>query len=99
MDPYQYLPLSIYGLLELSVTTHPRIGTSMSTPIVAGLAALVRQYFKGGWYAEHAAAIAASLRGGGGCLESYTCTNISASGSLVKAILVNSARGLKVKFI
>lgn len=60
-------------------------GTSMSAPVVAGNAALVRQYFGDGFYPC----------GVKGCGESIT-----PSGSLVKAVLVNGAQNLKgVQFV
>ena len=60
-------------------------GTSMSAPVVAGNAALVRQYFRDGFYPC----------GVKGCGESIT-----PSGSLVKAVLVNGAQHLKgVQFV
>ena len=60
-------------------------GTSMSAPVVAGNAALVRQYFRDGFYPC----------GVKGCGESIT-----PSGSLVKAVLVNGAQNLKgVQFV
>jgi subtilisin family serine protease len=73
-------------------------GTSMATPIAAGTAALVRQYLMDGFYAEHARAIAEAVHGlGAACLVHYTCSNFSSpSGSLVKALLVNSAHGMQV---
>ena len=54
-------------------------GTSFSAPIVAGNAALVRQYFEEGL-------LPCSWK---------KCYNINPSGSLVKAVLLNSARPLK----
>jgi subtilisin family serine protease len=58
-------------------------GTSMSTPVVAGSAAIVRQYFEEGWCAEERCC------GSKGCGES-----INPSGSLLKAILLNGAQSL-----
>ena len=63
-----------------SCSTTDMAGTSMSAPIVAGNAALVRQYFRDGYYPC----------GAKGCGES-----IAPSGSLVKAVLVNGAQNLR----
>ena len=63
-----------------SCSTTDMAGTSMSAPIVAGNAALVRQYFRDGYYPC----------GAKGCGES-----IAPSGSLVKAVLVNGAQKLR----
>lgn len=57
-----------------------KAGTSMATPVVAGAAALVRQYFQEGWYPC----------GSKGCGDV-----IDPSGSLVKAVLANGAQLLK----
>jgi len=57
----------------------PMRGTSMATPTVAGAAALVRQYFREGWYptgTEHSA-------------NSFT-----PSGALMKAVLAHGTRAL-----
>lgn len=58
-------------------------GTSMSTPVVAGSAAIVRQYFKEGWCTEERCC------GSKGCGEV-----INPSGSLLKAVLLNGAQPL-----
>ena len=55
-------------------------GTSMSTPVVAGAAAIVRQYFADGFYPH----------GKPSKFAKYT----NPSASLVKAILISSARGM-----
>ena len=52
----------------------------------------VRQYFEQGFYAKHAKMISQSL--GHECLKLYTCENISASGALIKAVMINSAQGM-----
>ena len=54
-------------------------GTSMSTPTVAGLAALVREYFVAGFYAT----------GGRSPAQGFSPT-----GALVKAVLVDSAQAM-----
>jgi subtilisin family serine protease len=59
-------------------------GTSMSTPVVAGSASIVRQYFEEGWCTED------------WCCGSKGCgTSIDPSGSLLKAILLNGAQPLR----
>ena len=63
----------------------------MATPATAGAAALVRHYFAGGEYAKQV------LSSGIDCSASYAapyCQSYNASGELVKAILVQSAKGL-----
>ena len=57
--------------------TYETFGTSFSAPVVAGNAALVRQYFEEGWFPC----------GSKGCNQ----IKISPSGSLVKAVLMNGA--------
>ena len=58
-------------------------GTSMSAPVVAGSAAIVRQYFEEGWCNER-------------CCGSKGCgVPLTPSGSLVKAILMNGAQPLE----
>jgi subtilisin family serine protease len=57
-------------------------GTSMATPVVAGNAALVRQYFTEGWYPVGA---------------KRTQHSFKPLGSLVKAVLINSGRYLTGK--
>ncbi|GMH68541.1 hypothetical protein TrRE_jg3824 [Triparma retinervis] len=52
-------------------------GTSMATPVVSGAAALVRQYFKDGFYPTG---------------SKVPANAITPSGSLVKAVLINSGR-------
>lgn len=54
-------------------------GTSMSTPIVSGTAALIRQYFEDGWYP-------------GGSAGSGSATNPSSA--LVKAVLMNGGEAI-----
>lgn len=53
-----------------------KLGTSMSCPLVAGLALLVRQYFMEGWYPTGV---------------KTTANRFVPSGALVKAMLINSA--------
>jgi hypothetical protein len=60
--------------------TYSVIGTSFAAPVVAGNAALVRQYFDEGWFPC----------GAPGC-----GTPIHPSGSLVKAVLMNGAQNLE----
>ncbi|KAL3788137.1 hypothetical protein HJC23_005475 [Cyclotella cryptica] len=58
-------------------------GTSMSSPVVAGSASIVRQYFEEGWCTED------------WCCGAKGCgTSINPSGSLLKAILLNGAQPL-----
>lgn len=57
--------------------TYETFGTSFSAPVVAGNAALIRQYFEEAWFPC----------GSKGCSK----TKINPSGSLVKAILMNGA--------
>ena len=56
--------------------TVPLQGTSMATPVVAGLATLIRQYFMEGWYPSG--------------LKTAT-DQFAPSGALLKAMLINSA--------
>lgn len=63
-----------------SPETFETFGTSFSAPVVAGNAALIRQYFEEGWFPC----------GSKGCGKS-----IDPSGSLVKAVLMNGAQSLK----
>lgn len=56
------------------------MGTSYSAPVVAGNAAIIRQYFEEGWFPC----------GSKGCGQS-----IKPSGALVKAVLMNGAQDLK----
>lgn len=64
------------GAIGLHCTTAPIAGTSMASPITAGAAALVRQYFSEGWYPSGAPDID----------DEFT-----PSAALVKATLVNGA--------
>ena len=58
-------------------------GTSMSSPVIAGAAAIVRQYFEEGWCSSR------------WCCGSKACgDSINPSGSLLKAILMNGAQPL-----
>lgn len=59
-------------------------GTSMSCPIAAGAATLVRQYFVGGFYADDVTARGGLCSGGS---FSFACTAFSPSGALVKVCL------------
>lgn len=56
----------------------------MAAPIVAGTAALLRQYFKEGYYAQ-------ALRKRGQCHAPYLCQAFEPSSPLMKAIFVISA--------
>eukprot|EP00903_Cladosiphon_okamuranus_P018381 g16907.t1 len=68
-------------------------GTSMATPVVAGAAAMVRQYFKNSSFYED------DVTRRGLCAESsnanytnaFTCEAFSPSAATVKALLINSA--------
>ncbi|CAM9313629.1 unnamed protein product [Discosporangium mesarthrocarpum] len=59
-----------------------RQGTSMSTPVVAGSAALVRQYFREGWYNTG---------------SKNETLGFEPSAALIKAVLVNSAVGMQLQ--
>lgn len=56
---------------------YSQAGSSMSAPLVAGAAALVRQYFEEGWYGD-------GTRGSG--------SFVNPSGALVKATIINGAQ-------
>ncbi len=58
-----------------------QIGTSMAAPIVAGNAAIIRQYFSQGWYHSDG-------------MEPNSTMGFSPSAALVKAVLINSAKGI-----
>jgi Subtilase family len=58
-------------------------GTSMAAPLLAGHAALVRQYFRGGTYT-------AQLIAQGLCRAPYACKPAAPSGALLKALLINA---------
>ncbi|CAM9477974.1 unnamed protein product [Choristocarpus tenellus] len=63
------------------------VGTSMSTPIVAGAAAIVRQYFRDDAFYIN------DLNARGVCINGspFQCDAFSPSGATVKAMLINSA--------
>ncbi len=61
--------------------TYETLGTSFSAPVVAGTAALIRQYFEEGWFPC----------GSKGCNRS----SLQPSGALVKAVLMNGATDLR----
>lgn len=60
--------------------TYETLGTSFSAPVVAGTAAIIRQYFEEGWFPC----------GSKGCGKP-----MNPSGALVKAVLMNGATDLK----
>ncbi|KAL7546088.1 hypothetical protein ACHAWF_009425 [Thalassiosira exigua] len=60
--------------------SYAKAGTSMSAPVVAGTAALIRQYFQEGWYPC----------GAPGC-----GTSLDPSGALLRAVLANGATHTK----
>jgi hypothetical protein len=64
---------SAYFITDASYVTWP--GTSMSCPVVAGNAALIRQYFTEGWYPTG---------------DKVTANGFIPSGALLKAMLINS---------
>ena len=66
-------------------------GTSMATPITAGVALLVRQYFREGWYPTGRKESLAAPRPG-------LAKPFAPMGALVKAVLINSARLLSGAF-
>jgi len=55
-------------------------GTSMAAPVVAGTAALIREYFEEGWYPTG---------------EAEPANSLNPSSSLVKAVLINGAQPLQ----
>ncbi|CAM9668187.1 unnamed protein product, partial [Laminaria digitata] len=61
------------------------LGTSMSCPIVAGAAAMIRQYF------VDASFYATDVSARGFCDQSVLCEGFSPSSATVKALLINSA--------
>lgn len=66
--------------MSTRVTLHRTMrGTSMATPLIAGSAALVRQYFLSGFYPGGTAAAA---------------NQYAPSGALVKAVLLGGAAGM-----
>jgi len=72
------------GECEADGALTTKSGTSMATPAVAGSAALVRQYFMEGYYPT-------------GAKDSSASVKINPSGTLVKAILLNSGQSMKGK--
>jgi hypothetical protein len=73
------------GSTQNSSSTFESFGTSFSSPVIAGCAALVRQYFEEGWYP---------------CGYKGCANPINPFGSLVKAVLMNGAQSLKmVQFV
>ena len=65
----------------------------MSTPLVAGAAALVREYFASGTFTEYQHANGVDC--GSTSYIQHHCAPFNASGELVKAVLINSAIGIK----
>jgi subtilisin family serine protease len=61
---------------------HYNLGTSMATPLAAGAAVLVRQYFADGWHPNFSDTIHTAPRSSDG---------FEASAALVKAVLLNGA--------
>lgn len=69
-----------------------KAGTSMATPVIAGNAALVRQYFEDEFYIKHLKAL--------GLCEMwrnnpYLCKKWNPSSALVKAMLIHSAQKME----
>ena len=64
----------------------------MSTPLVAGAAALVREYFASGTFTEYQHANGVDC--GSTSYIQHHCAPFNPSGELVKAILINSAIGI-----
>ncbi|CAM9611967.1 unnamed protein product, partial [Hapterophycus canaliculatus] len=63
----------------------PRAGTSMSTAVASGAAAMVRQYFRdSSFYSD-------DVESRGFCGQGFVCDGFSASSATVKAMLINSA--------
>lgn len=75
-----------WGICDVAVANRPYYitqgGTSMSNPLTAGAATLVRQYFVDGWHANNSLTTNASAVGGDG---------FAPSAALVKATLINGA--------
>ena len=67
------------GSTKNSSGTFDSFGTSFSSPVIAGCAALVRQYFEEGWYP---------------CGYKSCGNAVYPTGSLVKAVLMNGAQSL-----
>lgn len=66
-------------------------GTSMAAPVVAGSAAILRQYFKEGYCNKQAE----ELKGAISCCGYEKCgSRIDPSGSLIKAVMMNGAQPL-----
>jgi subtilisin family serine protease len=61
-------------------------GTSMATPVTAGNAALVREYFESGFYAKHLD----KMKLCGEKSSVYQCDEFNPSAALIKSMLVNS---------
>eukprot|EP00741_Cyanophora_paradoxa_P012702 tig00020616_g12272.t1 len=76
-DTFQCSPVSRYGPGKPALKVEQ--GSSMATPVAAGMATLIRQYYREGRHVDG---------------TKQTASGFNPSGSLVKATLINSARGL-----
>ena len=84
-DPIYYEYATYYSYWQFTCTTHQLSGTSMATPLTAGTALLVRQYYENStfWQAN--------------CATGYsTCVSgaFSPSGYLVKATILHSGEAI-----
>jgi len=86
-QPYSY-QCSSDGKSDRAALTRMS-GTSMATPIVAGAAALARQYFRTGKYAEVAGSAGSWMEQAGG-------NGFVPSAALLRAVLINGAQDLSL---
>ena len=77
-----------YGSYSETCKVASKEGTSMATPALAGAAAITRQYFRDGKYADWIADQSDHT------CSLYPCSPTNISGVLVKALLINGATAL-----